>query len=323
MRRNPAAESQLRRQVFGPYEVISQLGRGASGRTYVVRHWNGVELFALKAMNLAEEESTAMNTELMSMIRLSHPSIIRYIEHFVADDLLCIVMEYAKGGDLAQLITRQNGNRFSEEQIWWYLDQIAEGLRHLHYHHVIHRDLKPANIFVADDGTLKIGDFGSVRIFASAASVTQKFVGTTGYASPEQCNGVPYKEETDIWGLGCILYELATLQPAFRGTSLRDLLNKIELGQHGPLPTGYSPALTDMIRAMLSRDPRGRPTINDICDRTARVAPKPSLWRRSVKWCLWIVFVAAVVFVLLLMVGLCLPKPSAAGEKGSTGLSKE
>ncbi|CDW81682.1 protein kinase domain containing protein [Stylonychia lemnae] len=132
-------------------------------------------------------------------------------------------MDLAKGGDLLQRInfSRNNIQLIKEEEIWMIFFHTLSGIDVLHQKKIVHRDIKPANIFLANDGKAQIGDLNVSKIAKQKFLTT--FTGTPFYMSPEIYKGLPYDEKTDIWSLGCILYELATLQPPFTANNIMDL----------------------------------------------------------------------------------------------------
>jgi len=106
----------------------------------------------------------------------------------------------------------------SEKQIWHYFVQIVRGLKALHDLKIVHRDIKCANIFLTKDGVVKLGDLNVSKVAKGALLKTQ--TGTPYYASPEVWKDRPYDNKSDIWSLGCVLYEMITLLPPFRATSM-------------------------------------------------------------------------------------------------------
>ena len=120
-----------------------------------------------------------------------------------------------------QLIEKKKPNQHLKETIIInFIKQITKGTAYLHNKKIIHRDLKPSNIFISSENRLKIGDFGISKKHTSTMSMANTLVGTTIYIAPEIYGGIPYNEKADVWALGCILYELASLQPAFGGHNI-------------------------------------------------------------------------------------------------------
>ena len=149
-------------------------------------------------------------------------------------------MEYADDGDLFQKIqkAKKTGTYIEESVIWNVIVQSLQGIKCLHQLKVFHRDLKSANVFLCKDGAVKIGDMNVSKIAKKGLLYTQ--TGTPYYASPEVWNDKPYDAKSDVWSFGCVIYELATLQPPFRADDMDGLYKKICIGKFNKLPSHYS-----------------------------------------------------------------------------------
>jgi len=124
----------------------------------------------------------------------------------------------------------------------------------------LHRDLKPDNVFLDVDKNIKLGDFGLSRTLGTESEFARTFVGTPYYMSPELINESAYDIKSDIWALGCLIYELCALKPPFEANTQATLALKIKTGKYPPLPKVYSPALNDAVRMMLQVNSNKRPT---------------------------------------------------------------
>jgi NIMA (never in mitosis gene a)-related kinase len=177
-------------------------------------------------------------------------------------------MEYCPGGDLQHFITSTRGHceQITEDQIWLTLSELAVALRDCHFRpeRILHRDIKPANVFIDADGHVKLGDFGLARPLTSDFANTM--VGTPFYMSPELISGKRYDEKSDIWALGCVIYEMAVLRPPFNSIlrSEDELKRNIVYQVPKRLPPLYSEALASCVCAMLEKDPARRPSAEDI-----------------------------------------------------------
>lgn len=149
-----------------------------------------------------------------------------------------------------------------EREVWNILGQMAKGLAELHSKKVFHRDLKSANIFLNKNGWVKIGDMNVSKISTNGLLHTQ--TGTPYYASPEVWRDQPYTNKSDIWSLGCILYEMCALKPPFRAENMEGLYKKVLRGVPDKMPGVYSKELTDIIRSMLQIRASARPSAEDI-----------------------------------------------------------
>jgi len=141
----------------------------------------------------------------------------------------------------------------------------------MHEHRVMHRDIKPNNIFVTTDGTAKIGDLGLSRFMSSQTMQVQSMVGTPCYMSPEVIRGLPYDFSSDVWGLGCLLYEMTALKVPFYSPKLNyyTLGKKITTCDYEPLPDSVSPAIRDTVGLLLRSEPQDRPTAQQLLDRVS------------------------------------------------------
>ena len=144
----------------------------------------------------------------------------------------------------------------------WFIG-MCRGLAAIHERKILHRDLKPANVFLTYERQTKwpkIGDYGCAKLFEGATNKQTQFVGTPNYMAPELCDESDYNTASDIWSLGCILYELAALRPPFEAQSWLGLVMKIQKGEFKPLPQMYTPQLCDLVAQLLEKDPLRRPT---------------------------------------------------------------
>lgn len=191
-------------------------------------------IYALKKVTLEplsiKERQNALN-EVRILASISHPCIIGYKDAFLDDDkYLCIVMDFANDGDLYIKITKfkKAQMQFAEQQVWMILIGAVAGLKKLHDLKVFHRDIKSANLFLEQDGTARLGDMNVSKVAKAGFLYTQ--TGTPYYASPEVWNDKPYNSKSDIWSLGCVLYETLTLVPPFRAANMNDLYKRVVKG---------------------------------------------------------------------------------------------
>ena len=242
------------------FEILKQLGKGAFGSVHLVRRKKDLKTYAMKRIRMTtlseKEKETALN-EIRILASLNHKNIIGYKEAFFDEEsqTLNIIMEYANDGDLSSKIkyNLKNGLIFRENIIWSYIIQLLEGINYLHENKIIHRDLKSANLFLMKDGTLKIGDLNVSKIAKMGIAFTQ--AGTPYYASPEVWLDKSYDNKSDIWSIGCIIYELCMLKTPFRGTSMKNLCLNIQKGYYEDICNFYSDDLRKIIQKMLVVNP--------------------------------------------------------------------
>ena len=193
-------------------------------------------------------------------------------------------MEHCAGGDLASLIKRHRSSKkyLEESFIWRLLGQVVSALKECHRHKelgvskpILHRDLKPANILLDKNMNAKLCDFGLATELAGTNKLAQTVgVGTPYYMSPELVNNQRYDERSDIWSVGCIIYELASLSPPFDAANQLALAVKINSGKIGKLPSCFSEELHRSCHWMLRRDISRRPRVEDLERLTASVVEK-------------------------------------------------
>jgi NIMA (never in mitosis gene a)-related kinase 1/4/5 len=245
------------------YRKLRSLGRGQSGEVWLVER-EDASLAAMKQIFSDDEESKSL--EVKALEKLTHPHIIQYLESFTHENSLCIVMDYAEGGDLASRIriAKSKQYRFAEPQIWRWFMQICVGLSYIHERKIIHRDLKTQNIFLTKGGEIKIADFGICRLLSKSDELASTSVGTPYYIAPEVCRGEGYSYKADVWSLGCIVYELCSLRRPFEGENLATVINSILTKEQEPIAETYSDLMQSTVREMLSKDPAVRPTIGQV-----------------------------------------------------------
>jgi len=218
------------------FDILKELGKGAFASVSQVRRKEDKKIYALKRVKITQmstkETENALN-EIRLLASVTHPNIIGYCESFFDDETrtLNIVMELADDGDLEGKIQKNVKNRtnFSENEIWSILIQMIQGIKALHDNKIMHRDLKSANIFMMKNGLLKLGDFNVSKVIKNSNHHTQ--TGTPYYASPEIWSDKPYDYKSDIWSVGCVIYELCGLKPPFGGNNLDQLYKNVMKGK--------------------------------------------------------------------------------------------
>lgn len=209
--------------------------------------------------------------EIDLLKQLDHPNVIKYLASFVANNELHIVLELADAGDLSRMIKHFKKSRrlIPERTVWKYFTQISKGLNHMHERRIMHRDIKPANVFVTAQGVAKLGDLGLGRYFNTLSTAAHSLVGTPYYMSPERLHERPYNTKSDIWSLGCLLYELGGLQSPFYGENMNlyMLCKKIEKCEYNQLSTEiYTKELNALINHCIQNDPKNRPNCSFILE---------------------------------------------------------
>ena len=251
------------------FQIISKLGEGAYSIVYKVRRLIDENIYALKKVkliNLSEKERKNSLNEIRLLASIKSKFVISYKEAFFdeKDNTLGMVMEYADGGDLYRKIKESYIRKrlFEESEIWRIFIQLVKGLKALHDLNILHRDLKSANVFLNNDGSVKLGDLNVSKVEKKGMGYTQ--TGTPYYASPEVWNDKPYGTKSDIWSLGCILYEMITLRPPFRAKSMEELYKKVTQGIFNKIPSQFSNDLYKIVQLLLQVNPEKRPSCSEI-----------------------------------------------------------
>ncbi|XP_053723685.1 serine/threonine-protein kinase Nek4 isoform X2 [Synchiropus splendidus] len=250
------------------YVFIRVVGKGSYGEVNLVRHKADRKQYVVKRLNLSnspkrERRSAEQEAQLLSQLR--HPNIVTYRESWEGNDSqLYIVMGFCEAGDLYHRLKEQKGELLPERQVVEWFVQIAMALQYLHERNILHRDLKTQNIFLTKNNIIKVGDLGIARVLENQNDMASTLIGTPYYMSPELFSNKPYNHKSDVWALGCCLYEMSTLRHAFNAKDMNSLVYRIVQGKLPQMPSRYDPQLGDLIKRMLSKSPEDRPEVKII-----------------------------------------------------------
>merc|ERR1719247_3133481 len=200
----------------------------------------------------AKERKDAAN-EVKVLSSLKHPYIVAYKDSFIEDGFLNIVMEYADGGDLFTKVqkARKSMTKFPEQTILRWFTQALLALKFI----------------LMSNGKLKIGDFGIAKVLDNTAACAQTTIGTPYYLSPEICQERPYSWASDMWSLGCVLYECCCLKVPFDASNLRQLIDRITRGPTPQVAGNFSNELKGLVQELLERNYQKRPAAAEILQR--------------------------------------------------------
>ncbi|KAI1806961.1 kinase-like protein [Daldinia bambusicola] len=273
------------------YETLEKIGHGSFGVIRKVRRKADGKILCRKEISylkMSQKEREQLHAEFQILSTLRHPNIVGYYhrEHLKQTQDLYLYMEYCGNGDLGRVIKGLISRKeYAEEQfVWEIFSQLITALYRCHYGvdppsvgknvleivtmgktkaphgavTILHRDLKPENVFLGENNSVKLGDFGLSKMIQSH-DFASTYVGTPFYMSPEICAAERYTLKSDIWSLGCIIYELCAREPPFNAKTHFQLIQKIKEGKVPPLPRVYSGELMAVIKDCLRVNPDHRP----------------------------------------------------------------
>ncbi|XP_072521951.1 serine/threonine-protein kinase Nek4 [Salminus brasiliensis] len=250
------------------YAFIRVVGKGSYGEVNLVQHRSDRKQYVIKKLNLrtsSKRERRAAEQEAQLLSQLKHPNIVTYRESWEGEDCqLYIAMGFCEGGDLYHRLKQQKGELLPERQVVEWFVQIAMALQYLHEKHILHRDLKTQNIFLTKTNIIKVGDLGIARVLENQNDMASTLIGTPYYMSPELFSNKPYNYKSDVWALGCCVYEMATLKHAFNAKDMNSLAFRIIEGKLPQMPSKYDPQLGELIKRMLCKRPEDRPDVKHI-----------------------------------------------------------
>lgn len=274
--------------IIGPYKVIKLIGSGGMGVVYSCKHQNTGKIVALKTIKIsAEGMLQSIRREIITLASLQHPGVVPIIDYGIQKGLPWYAMPFLKGITLHQLYNEYDQpnnypkdnekpyqnfqslllNNNHQDRIITLLHKICLTLAYIHGEGIIHRDLKPDNIFIQSGDKPVLIDFGLIlkgyaNISRDKLHVERGGFGTLSYVAPEQIRGELVDARADLYSFGCILYELLTGNPPFKGESVYQIM-KLKLNKSIPPPShivnGVPYILDELVRRLLSKDPRKRP----------------------------------------------------------------
>ena len=251
------------------YIIKSRLGIGSYGTVYKVCKKNTNKIYVIKQVSLlglGEKEIMEYKSEAKLLSSIKSNYVVKYFDSFIDNHNLNILMEYCDGGDLYQYLEKNKKKKIKlkEKIIWQIFIQMIMGLNSIHKKKILHRDIKSQNIFLTKNLDIKIGDLGVSKKLIQT-NFAKTFIGTPYYLSPEICMEKPYNDKSDIWAIGCILYELCTFNYPFNAKSQGALLLKILNNEPEKIDNNYySKDLQNMINLLLNKNYELRPSCADI-----------------------------------------------------------
>ncbi|TXS41037.1 serine/threonine protein kinase [Streptomyces sp. uw30] len=260
--------------IAGRYRLGESIGRGGMGEVWRAYDESLARHVAVKLLLPQDSDPTATSRfrlEAQTAARIDHPNVVGVRDFGAYENRLFLVMELVEGDSLARLLTHSGAQ--PAERVARMAAQAAAGLAAAHRQGIVHRDIKPGNLLLDADGTLKIGDFGIARFMddpGAALTATGQIVGTSLYLAPERALGQPAGPPSDVYALGCVLYQLLTGRPPFHADTAVAILH-----QHldaAPVPprdlgvAGLPPAFENYLLGLLAKEPEHRPAAQQAAD---------------------------------------------------------
>ncbi|KAK7171253.1 hypothetical protein R3I94_001253 [Phoxinus phoxinus] len=227
------------------YELVSE-----QDKMMLVKNESG-DQFVIKELNTNQDDLSNF------LQKLNHPHIVHHNEIIPDHDCLYLLLDHCEGGDLAGI----KGTDINSEILDWTV-KICMALKHLHDQQILHKNLQPKSIFFTACGTIRLGEFGEIREWSTKAHTAE--TEALSYVAPENLNGNPFDEKSEIWSLGCVIYEMCMQKCAFTGRSTVEIITKILTCSYEALPETFSEDLRQLVKDTLQIDPANRPSVSEI-----------------------------------------------------------
>ena len=249
------------------YMKFEMIGKGSNGtKVYLVKNLLNNKEYAMKKVSNSISSS---EVQILKSLR-PHPHILQHIESFsYKSNKFCLVTEFFKNGDLSSYISHHHSLNIpiNEKLILKWIYQLTQAISFLHLNGIIHNDIKPANIFLTDNYDVILGDFGiAIDVKKETPNLTTP-LGTPLYLPPERCEGKECNFNSDMWMLGCVIYELVTLTPPFSGNNFPEIMRNILFKDYPKINNKiYSEKLLKIIDLLLNKISEERPSPNDLIE---------------------------------------------------------
>uniref|UniRef100_A0A1D5Q6C8 non-specific serine/threonine protein kinase n=1 Tax=Macaca mulatta TaxID=9544 RepID=A0A1D5Q6C8_MACMU len=243
------------------FELLKVLGQGSFGKVFLVKKISGTDarqLYAMKVLKKAtlkvrDRVRTKMERDIL--VEVNHPFIVKLHYAFQTEGKLYLILDFLRGGDLFTRLSKEV--MFTEEDVKFYLAELALALDHLHSLGIIYRDLKPENILLDEEGHIKLTDFGLSKESIDHEKKAYSFCGTVEYMAPEVVNRRGHTQSADWWSFGVLMFEMLTGTLPFQGKDRKETMTMILKAKLG-MPQFLSPEAQSLLRMLFKRNPANR-----------------------------------------------------------------
>ncbi|XP_063773621.1 ribosomal protein S6 kinase alpha-2 [Pseudophryne corroboree] len=243
------------------FELLKVLGQGSYGKVFLVRKMKGADSGQLYAMKVLKKATLKVNDRVRSkmerdiLAEVNHPFIVKLHYAFQTEGKLYLILTFLRGGDLFSRLSKEV--MFTEEDVKFYLAELALALDHLHSFGIIYRDLKPENILLDDEGHIKVTDFGLSKESIDHDKRAYSFCGTIEYMAPEVVSRKGHTQSADWWSFGVLMFEMLTGTLPFQGKDRKDTMSLILKSKLG-MPQFLSCEAQCLLRSLFKRNPINR-----------------------------------------------------------------
>eukprot|EP00071_Canis_lupus_P038091 XP_022271648.1 ribosomal protein S6 kinase alpha-6 isoform X5 [Canis lupus familiaris] len=243
------------------FELLKVLGQGSFGKVFLVRKKTGPDAGQLYAMKVLKKASLKVRDRVRTkmerdiLVEVNHPFIVKLHYAFQTEGKLYLILDFLRGGDVFTRLSKEV--LFTEEDVKFYLAELALALDHLHQLGIVYRDLKPENILLDEIGHIKLTDFGLSKESVDQEKKAYSFCGTVEYMAPEVVNRRGHSQSADWWSYGVLMFEMLTGTLPFQGKDRNETMNMILKAKLG-MPQFLSAEAQSLLRMLFKRNPANR-----------------------------------------------------------------
>uniref|UniRef100_A0A8D0HQ78 Ribosomal protein S6 kinase n=1 Tax=Sphenodon punctatus TaxID=8508 RepID=A0A8D0HQ78_SPHPU len=243
------------------FELLKVLGQGSFGKVFLVKKISGSDVRQLYAMKVLKKatlkvrDRVRIKMERDILVEVNHPFIVKLHYAFQTEGKLYLILDFLRGGDLFTRLSKEV--MFTEEDVHFYLAELALALDHLHSLGIIYRDLKPENILLDEEGHIKLTDFGLSKESIDHEKKAYSFCGTVEYMATEVVNRRGHTQSADWWSFGVLMFEMLTGTLPFQGKDRKETMTMILKAKLG-MPQFLSPEAQSLLRMLFKRNPTNR-----------------------------------------------------------------